>query len=654
MSFFEFPHTRTYDSDLGWLIKKMGELIQEYGSLDSWKEQHEIEYKDLAEKVNGLINSLVDVITPWDAGIAYQIFTIVSYQGTNYIALQDVPVGIMIDNTDYWQPANTVTQQINAIATIVSEMQENWCVVGTFAELAATTADRVLVLNDDSYYGSGQAVWFEKAPNDLTEIDYLQRNNGDYMQPAPRTDAIDNNVPYNELGKVVASYVNNRNITYGNGGTPFSLTPDMHQDCSTFTQCVIQGISFEHSRLAQNTNDYSDYVGDNIPKNRASYYDTNRPYGYKVQGLALWMAEQNRLFYLDYTKPHPCTQLKTGDIIFEGNSSTYQYAPAEERYLKAGHCAVVLYVYPDTDAVLVAQCGNFHHRSLYTQMQGMNYQRNDCKITLIGIDSGSQEAIRVYARPGYFAGNSNPDSVLSEIANQVKAAAPITINANNLGGYLGNIRFKRPLEKGKMYTLVATGKLPTEDEHTVLDIGSETSGEGTVQMAFTALMRIKNKLVFPFVPFDDLSLPQLLRIRANVYPRSAETIGGLSYQYYLDNFDIYEGIVNDPDAVGYDCSSECTKDSRLTFTVLRVTKLADRLRVRFTCHLNEAVTAATRIALVTIPPEYMPASMNVMLRPVLFVATNDYHQAEIDNNGNVQVTVGASAGTGNIHGDFWL
>ena len=37
MSFFEFPHTRTYDSDLGWLIKKMEELLNEYNELVSWK-----------------------------------------------------------------------------------------------------------------------------------------------------------------------------------------------------------------------------------------------------------------------------------------------------------------------------------------------------------------------------------------------------------------------------------------------------------------------------------------------------------------------------------------------------------------------------------------------------------------------------------------
>ena len=38
MSFFEFPHTRTYDSDLGWLIKDYKTLDEAIKSLDQWRE----------------------------------------------------------------------------------------------------------------------------------------------------------------------------------------------------------------------------------------------------------------------------------------------------------------------------------------------------------------------------------------------------------------------------------------------------------------------------------------------------------------------------------------------------------------------------------------------------------------------------------------
>lgn len=47
MSFFEFPHTRTYDSDLGWIIKTIKKVCEEVESLDEWKISHEEEYNQL-------------------------------------------------------------------------------------------------------------------------------------------------------------------------------------------------------------------------------------------------------------------------------------------------------------------------------------------------------------------------------------------------------------------------------------------------------------------------------------------------------------------------------------------------------------------------------------------------------------------------------
>ena len=47
MGFFEFPHTRTYDSDLGWLIKTVKQLCEAVETLDDWKAEHEEEYNQL-------------------------------------------------------------------------------------------------------------------------------------------------------------------------------------------------------------------------------------------------------------------------------------------------------------------------------------------------------------------------------------------------------------------------------------------------------------------------------------------------------------------------------------------------------------------------------------------------------------------------------
>lgn len=58
MSFFEFPHTRTYDSDLYWLIKKMDMLLKEYEDLIAWKNKHDADYNDLLRRVNILENEI--------------------------------------------------------------------------------------------------------------------------------------------------------------------------------------------------------------------------------------------------------------------------------------------------------------------------------------------------------------------------------------------------------------------------------------------------------------------------------------------------------------------------------------------------------------------------------------------------------------------
>lgn len=47
MSYFEFPHTRTYDSDLGWLIKTVKDLLKCCDDMKDWKTEHEEQYNQL-------------------------------------------------------------------------------------------------------------------------------------------------------------------------------------------------------------------------------------------------------------------------------------------------------------------------------------------------------------------------------------------------------------------------------------------------------------------------------------------------------------------------------------------------------------------------------------------------------------------------------
>lgn len=47
MSFFEFPHTRTYDTDLGWIIKTVHSHDEAIDALNTWAANTNIRLEDL-------------------------------------------------------------------------------------------------------------------------------------------------------------------------------------------------------------------------------------------------------------------------------------------------------------------------------------------------------------------------------------------------------------------------------------------------------------------------------------------------------------------------------------------------------------------------------------------------------------------------------
>lgn len=117
-----------YDDSLSYyellckVVYKTNELIANGEEMSGDLDALTTLYSKMNNKLEGLINNLVDVIVPWSSEEEYGIYRIVEYQGSNYIAIQDVPVGIMITNTDYWVEAATATEQLNAISVSVSDI----------------------------------------------------------------------------------------------------------------------------------------------------------------------------------------------------------------------------------------------------------------------------------------------------------------------------------------------------------------------------------------------------------------------------------------------------------------------------------------------------------------------------------------------------
>lgn len=87
MSYFEFPHTRTYEGDLGYIIKKIMELTENYNQFFAY---NSIKFADPIE---------------WDITTQYAPYTIVfdTNDEYSYISKKPVPAGITLDNTDYWE-----------------------------------------------------------------------------------------------------------------------------------------------------------------------------------------------------------------------------------------------------------------------------------------------------------------------------------------------------------------------------------------------------------------------------------------------------------------------------------------------------------------------------------------------------------------------
>ena len=95
MSFFEFPYTRTYADDLGWIIRQL-----EYVT----KEVHfkTIKYADPLD---------------WNITMQYEQNTVVvdPNTGTAYLSVQAVPSGVSITNTDYWTVIFDLSRILNSI-----------------------------------------------------------------------------------------------------------------------------------------------------------------------------------------------------------------------------------------------------------------------------------------------------------------------------------------------------------------------------------------------------------------------------------------------------------------------------------------------------------------------------------------------------------
>lgn len=78
MSYFEYPHTRTYDNDLGWLIRNVKSFDDAIAALEAWKASAEGTIDDLQKLLDDIAagnfpKEISDAIKNWIAANFYDI-----------------------------------------------------------------------------------------------------------------------------------------------------------------------------------------------------------------------------------------------------------------------------------------------------------------------------------------------------------------------------------------------------------------------------------------------------------------------------------------------------------------------------------------------------------------------------------------------------
>ena len=267
-------------------------------------------------------------------------------------------------------------------------------IVNTISNLAATTANKVLVLNDNSEWGTGGPCWFEKN-NDWSTHTY-ERINGTYVSPIPNQSAMpEANAPWEQLLNIMHTWVGNLNLHHGDK-TQFDndlFGPRCEKDssnlfcmdCSAFVCAVLLGITYDNSRYvlgANADNIEKQYLSNHIGPSKSSLMPKG---GLQTFELAMWFAQHGRLFDIPQSEDKVRDTLKFGDILFGSNSEN-----KPDSYYNIEHCMFVLGT--TKNYIVVAESSS----------AGTLFEPQGIKIAFLNIPNTlTNTYLRVFARPNY-------------------------------------------------------------------------------------------------------------------------------------------------------------------------------------------------------------------------------------------------------------
>lgn len=137
MGFFEkYPNTDFHELNLDWLIAKMKELQTQF---DEFKVVNNITFSG-----------------QWDITKQYPAWTIVSDNNIGYVSIQPVPVGVVLNNSDYWVEVIDYTAQIAGLQQRVVDI-ENDLENNVHPDIQSNAND-ITTLNNVKEYFAGDVV----------------------------------------------------------------------------------------------------------------------------------------------------------------------------------------------------------------------------------------------------------------------------------------------------------------------------------------------------------------------------------------------------------------------------------------------------------------------------------------------------------------
>lgn len=195
MAYFEFPHTHTYDGDLGYIIKTLDTLVKKYNTFFDYNTIH---FADPIE---------------WDITTQYAAFTIVfdTNVGASYISKKPVPAGITLDNSDYWSfvgplivdgEARTEISRILHFMTNIYEGSDTATALRSAGDIMIVQGDLVratTAINIGEHYTIGYNIEFITVPDMVDQICRALIPPVDGALDTSSTNAIQNKVVANKF-----------------------------------------------------------------------------------------------------------------------------------------------------------------------------------------------------------------------------------------------------------------------------------------------------------------------------------------------------------------------------------------------------------------------------------------------------------------------